>query len=62
MKQKKNKDLLKLAGNVVETRGGARDGAGRKPVENKKKPITFYVRKELIESLKKAVAEWKISN
>jgi len=59
MKQKKNKALLKLASNVVENRGGARVGAGRKPLEIPTKKVTFSVRYDLVKQLKEFVKEWK---
>jgi hypothetical protein len=34
-------------------RGGPRLGAGRKPVDNKKMPVTFYVPENIIEAFKK---------
>jgi len=59
MKQKKNKALLKLVNNVVETRGGARANAGRKPLEIPTKKVTFSVRYDLVKQLKEMVKEWK---
>jgi len=41
-----------------ETRGGKRDGAGRKKAEYKTKTIAFRVRIEFIEPIKKMVKDY----
>jgi hypothetical protein len=32
-------------------RGGARKGSGRKPVKDKKVPVTFYIQKSVVRKL-----------
>ena len=34
-----------------KVRGGAREGSGRKPVEDKKIPLTLYIRQSAIDKL-----------
>lgn len=36
---------------AIKVHGGARKGAGRKPVEDPKVPVTIYVKESLINSL-----------
>ncbi len=40
-----------MAKKAIKVHGGARKGAGRKPVEDPKVPITIYVKESLINSL-----------
>ncbi len=40
-----------MAKKASKVHGGARKGAGRKPVEDPKVPITIYVKESLINSL-----------
>ncbi len=40
-----------MAKKAIKVHGGARKGAGRKPVEDPKVPVTIYVKESIINSL-----------
>ena len=46
----------------MEKRGGKREGAGRHKVEDKKKPVTVYIRNSVIEKNGKETLQGKLKS
>lgn len=49
---------LKMAKTILTNKGGKRKGSGRKPASYKTKTISFRVRVEFVEQIKKIVKDY----